>query len=95
MRNLLKMTVLIAGLGLGAAVHADDDCNVPVADWQPKEAVLKMAADQGWTVRRVKVDDGCYEIEGSDKAGRDMEVTVNPGTLKILEIDYEDDGRTL
>lgn len=94
MKKLLTMTLLVAGLGLGVAAQADDDCNVPVADWQPKEAVQKMAADQGWTVRRIKVDDGCYEIDAKDATGRDMEVTVDPGTLKVMEIDYEDD-RTL
>lgn len=49
-----------------------------------------MAEAQGWTIRRIKIDDGCYEIAGSDAEGRAIEVKVDPATLKILRIEYED-----
>jgi hypothetical protein len=62
-----------------------------MADWQPREAVARLAAEQGWTVRRIKIDDGCYEIDGRDSQGRAIEVVVHPGTLKIIEFEFEDD----
>ena len=71
---------------------ADDDCVVPMADWQPRDAVLRMAADKGWSVRRIKIDDGCYEIDGRDAEGRGIEVTVSPGDLQVIEIEYKDGG---
>lgn len=81
-----------AVLGLaGAAAAQDDRCSVPMSDWQPREAVRKMAEAQGWKVTRIKIDDGCYEIHGFDASGRRMDVELNPGTLKILEIEFEDD----
>ena len=46
----------------------------------------------GWTVRRIKIDDGCYEVDGRDRAGRAIEVKVHPGTLQIVNIEYEDEG---
>jgi hypothetical protein len=95
MRKSLAILTL-AGLTLAGALAAgpalaDDDCFVPMADWQPREAVARLAAEQGWTVRRIKIDDGCYEIKGSDAEGRQIEVTVHPATLQVLEIEFDDD----
>ncbi|GER08701.1 hypothetical protein GCM10007972_27190 [Iodidimonas muriae] len=95
MKKYLIAATLLAGLaGLGAAGMAladDDDCRVPMADWQPREAVQKMAEAQGWAVRRIKTDDGCYEIKGRDTQGREIEVKVDPATLAIVEMEYDDD----
>ncbi len=92
MKKYLMATTLLMGLGAaGVALADDDDCRVPMADWQPREAVQQMAEDQGWTVRRIKTDDGCYEIKGRDASGREIEVKVDPATLAIVEFEYEDD----
>lgn len=89
MRFALAILACVAAFPVGAAL-ADDDCFVPMADWKPREAVAAMAADLGWTVRRIKIDDGCYEIVGTDSDGTPIEVTVHPGTLEILEIEHRD-----
>ena len=92
MKKYLIAVTLLAGLGgIGLALADDDDCRVPMADWQPREAVQKMAEAKGWIVRRIKTDDGCYEIKGRDTQGREIEVKLDPGTLAIVEMEYEDD----
>ncbi|MCQ0094212.1 PepSY domain-containing protein [Roseovarius sp. M141] len=92
MKKYLIATTLLLGLGAtGVALADDDDCRVPMADWQPREAVQQMAEAQGWAVRRIKTDDGCYEIKGRDASGREIEVKVDPATLAIVEFEYEDD----
>src|SRR5690606_40075276 len=71
MKKILTMTLasfLIAGPAL-----ADDDCNEPVADWQPREVLQKQLEDKGWQVKRIKVDDGCYEVKGIDRNGNRFE----------------------
>jgi hypothetical protein len=78
-------------LSAASVARADDDCSVPMAQWQPRDAVQRMAEAQGWTVRRIKIDDGCYEIDGRDTNGRRVDVKVDPGTLAILDFEYEDD----
>ena len=90
MRPILTILALVAAFPVGGAM-ADDDCFVPMADWKPKEAVAALAAEQGWTVRRIKIDDGCYEIEGADVQGQRIEATIHPASLKILEIERGDD----
>ena len=41
-----------------------EGCFVPISQWQPRSAVAKLAEASGWTARRIKIDDGCYEIYG-------------------------------
>jgi hypothetical protein len=91
MRKLLTTLMLLAPLGAGSAV-ARDDCSVPMADWQPRHAVERMAEAQGWSVRRIKIDDGCYEVDGRDAEGRAIEVTLDPATLAIIEVEYDEGG---
>ncbi len=92
MKKYLIATTFLAGIGAaGFALADDDDCNVAMSNWQPREAVKAMAEAQGWSVRRIKTDDGCYEIDGRDAQGREIEVKVDPGTLAIVEMEYEDD----
>ncbi|MGP3698023.1 PepSY domain-containing protein [Rhodobacter sp. NSM] len=86
----MRTTAILAMLMAGAA-WADDDCSVPMADWQPRAAVEALAATEGWTIRRLKVDDGCYEIKGWDRNGIEVEVTLDPATLAVIEIDHEDE----
>jgi hypothetical protein len=92
MQNYIGISAFLIGLGMaGMALADDDDCRVPMANWQPREAVQKMAEAQGWTVRRIKTDDGCYEIKGRDASGREIEAKVDPATLAIVEFEYDDD----
>ena len=88
MRKTLTILAFLATLPATPAL-AEDGCFVPMSDWQPREAVAKLAEAKGWAVRRIKIDDGCYEIDGKDQAGRRIEVTVHPGTLEVLKIEQE------
>ncbi|TCM88217.1 PepSY domain-containing protein [Rhodovulum steppense] len=90
MRKTLTILGILVLMPTGMAL-ADDDCFVPMADWQPRDAVARLAEENGWTVRRIKIDDGCYEIDGTDAEGRRIEVTVDPATLEVIEFEYEDD----
>jgi hypothetical protein len=91
MKKIVTILGFLAVFPTGAAL-AEDDCFVPMADWQPRDAVARLAEANGWTVRRIKIDDGCYEIDGRDAEGRRIEVTIHPATLEVIELEYEDDG---
>ena len=72
---------------------ADDlECTAAIADWQPKSAVLAMAAAKGWAVQRLKTDDGCYQLKVRDAKGRDQVIKVDPSSLQVLETERPGEG---
>ena len=90
----LRLGLLALSLGLTALpVWADDDCDAPVERWQSREAVRQMAARQGWKIQRLKIDDGCYEIRGTNAQGRAFKAKIDPETLQVLEIKHRDRDR--
>ncbi len=92
MKKALLLASILATTSLGYTAFADDDdCYVPMSKWQSRDAVRDMAEAQGWEVRRVKIDDGCYEIKGFDAKGREIEVKIDPATLAVVDFEYEDD----
>ncbi len=90
----LRHGLLVLSLGLAAVpVWADDDCDAPLNRWQTREAVRQMAAAQGWQIKRLKIDDGCYEIRGTDAQGRTFKAKIDPETLKVLKMKQDDHQR--
>ena len=86
------MSIAAVLIAAGAAfARGRDDCNVPMADWQPREKVAAVVAEMGWIVRRIKIDDGCYEVIGTTADGRSVEAHVHPASLKVMRIEYEDE----
>ena len=87
----LRHGLLALSLGLAALpALADDDCNAPMDRWQSREAVRQMAAQQGWQIQRLKIDDGCYEIRGTDNQGRTFKAKIDPETLKVVKMKQRD-----
>lgn len=89
--NALGACLLAVSLAAAAApASAGDDCDVPIERWQTREAVTRMARQKGWDLKRVKIDDGCYEIRGEDAQGRTFKAKLDPETLEIVKIKYRD-----
>lgn len=57
---------------------------------------VRLAAERGWTVRRIKIDDGCYESDGRNAEGRRIEVqrSQKKRGLDALFLLRHDDGNT-
>ena len=91
----LRHSLLALSLGLATLpVLADDDCDAPLAHWQSREAVRQMAAQQGWQIQRLKIDDGCYEVRGIDAQGKAFKAKIDPETLKVLKLKAGDRRHT-
>ena len=87
----LRHGLLALSLGLAALpTWASDDCDAPVNRWQSRDAVRQMATAQGWQIHRLKIDDGCYEIRGTDSQGRSFKAKIDPETLKGLKLKQRD-----
>ena len=90
----LRQGLLALSLGLAALpASADDDCDAPLNRWQSRDAVRQMAAAQGWQIQRLKIDDGCYEVRGTDAQGRSFKAKIDPETLKVLKLKQDDHQR--
>jgi hypothetical protein len=79
--------IILAGALVSGAALADDDCVDPVADWQPREVLRQQVEQRGWTVHRIKVDDGCYEVRGQDQKGNKFKAKYAPASLRIRELE--------
>ncbi|MGC8121044.1 PepSY domain-containing protein [Marinobacter sp. VGCF2001] len=84
---LISLTVLC----LSTPLLADDDCDNPMTDWQPREHLRQKLEAEGWTVYRIKVDDGCYEVKGVAPEGFRAEAEYAPASFKLMELEREDD----
>ena len=88
-RILTPAILAVALFGAGAALADDDDCRSPMSQWQSQDAAVQHAADLGIEVRRLKIDDGCYEIKGRDSDGNNVELKLEPATLALRELEIE------
>ena len=90
-RQSIAPVLLALTLGTAAlAAWAGDDCDVPIQRWQSREAVRQMAAEKGWELQRLKIDDGCYEVRGRDAEGRRFKAKLDPETLEPVRMKRRD-----
>lgn len=92
MKTPVRLPLLALMMFTATAVRAEEQCEAPTGQWQSREAVRHFAEEQGWTVRRIKIDDGCYEIHASDKNGKRFEARIDPVNLTVLEIENHTHG---
>ncbi|MCB6176620.1 PepSY domain-containing protein [Rhodobacter sp. Har01] len=78
------LAALVALAQAPAAQAHEAHCTVPMAEWQPREAVQALADQKGLTVRRIKIDDGCYEVDAVDASGQRVRLRLDPATLAVL-----------
>jgi hypothetical protein len=83
MKRVFLAVLLASALTTGTAVAADK-CSVPKAEWQAREALQKKLEAEGWTIKQIKVDDGCYEVYGTDAKGKRMETYFDPKTFVVV-----------
>lgn len=89
-RTLLATALAVGIAGASAALADSDRCNVPMAEWQPVEALQQKLEADGWKVRRIKTDDGCYEAYAVDDKGRRVEAYFNPKSFDLVKMELED-----
>ena len=58
----------------------------PVTGWKSQQALTDKLTKEGWTVRKAKVDGGCYEVYGTTPEGDRVEAYFHPVTLEKLYV---------
>jgi hypothetical protein len=76
--------VALFALGFtGAALaHGEVKCDVPKPEWKPQMELQAKLVGEGWRVRKVQVDNGCFEVYGFDEKGARVEAWFNPKTFE-------------
>lgn len=90
-RSGLAGILLMVACVVAEPAAADRDCNVPLADWQPREALQKKLEAEGWTVLSIRADDGCYKVRATTAQGERMKAKYDPATLERVHRRHDDD----
>ena len=79
----------IAALAVTFALPAvaKEMCDVPQDQWRPVEELRTELTAKGWTISKVKKEDGCYEVYGKDDKGARVEVFIDPKTFEVVGSD--------
>lgn len=84
MKAILSATVLALAIPTGTAL-ADEECNVPTENVRSWESLIQVTEEFGWAISRMELDDGCYELHVTDQGGNVLKMTVDPGTLEVID----------
>ena len=83
LHRLLAAALAGAVLTLPAFAHEERCESIPKAEWKPQAELTKKLTAAGWKeVKRVKIENGCYEVYGTDKKGAKAEQFFHPKTLE-------------
>lgn len=85
----MDLGVFISLIFFTSSVLADDECNDPIANWQSREMLKEKLEQQGWVVKRIRIDDGCYEVRALDQDGRRVKASYSPASLTLLELEVK------
>jgi hypothetical protein len=87
MKARLCFAVVLSAIFASGTASADTDCTDPVASWQQRDVLRQKVERHGWTVQRIKVDDGCYEVRALDRKGNKVKARYAPASLRILSLE--------
>lgn len=82
----LIATVAVLSVALSTGAFAANQCSTsPAAKFQPKATLESQLKATGTTVRRIKVENGCYEVYAVDKNGKKVNEAFNAETLAKVD----------
>jgi hypothetical protein len=58
----------------------------PQSGWKSQETLKAKLVKEGWTVKKAKVDGGCYEVYGTTPKGEKVEAYFHPVSLEKLYV---------
>jgi hypothetical protein len=90
---MFAIWILVATL---AVARADGDCNAPLADWQPRDALVAKLQAEGWQDVAIRVHDGCYLVRAFKAEGGRLHGKFDPATLAPMADEHGrhgDEGR--
>lgn len=84
------LAVVAAATLPGVAGASSEACSVSAAERQTSDALKQKLEGEGWKIRRIKSEGGCYEVYGFNPKGRRVEVYFDPKTFAVVKLNDED-----
>jgi len=92
MKTIL-LAAMVASVAAVSGAQADDGHRcpaVPVDRWMNEQQIRERATALGLQVRKVKIDDGCYEVKARNRDGRWQEIRFHPETGEQVSVEDDD-----
>ncbi len=89
MKKLLALTVASTAFAFAAPAFASSSnglCGNTPNKWMAMDAARQIAVEQGYDVRRIKREDGCYEVYAISRDGAKVELYMHPTSGDIVKI---------
>lgn len=91
MRKSIPLAVVAAAIAVLPSAPASATgaikCNAgPQTGWKTQDVLKAKLVKEGWTVRKAKVDGGCYEVYGTTPEGDRVEAYFHPVSLEKLYV---------
>jgi hypothetical protein len=84
MKHLILSAALLSAMLASPVLAEESRCDVPKAEWQPQKALQDKLEAEGWKVKQIKEDGGCYEVYGFNAKGERQEAYFHPKTLEFV-----------
>jgi hypothetical protein len=73
---------MLLGMTSVTWAHGNVSCSVPKEEMRPQMDLQKKLKEEGWKVRMIQLENGCYEVYGFNAAKQRVEVFFNPKTFE-------------
>lgn len=85
MRFILAVMSLLPMQAMASA-----DCPVyPKEEWASEDTLKQTLNEEGYAIKKFKIDGNCYEIYGRNKEGKKVEIYFDMKTLAIVKAEVE------
>ncbi len=85
------LTILAALFMMAGVAHAKKSCtDQPKEKWMKVDDFKKRLESEGYKIRKFKQPGTCYEIYGTDKEGKKVEVYFNPVDGSVVKSEVEE-----
>lgn len=74
--------LVFASLTGSAFAHGPVSCDVPKEEWRPRAELARELKAKGWSIKKLELFNGCYEIYGYDENEKFVEAFFNPKTFE-------------
>ncbi|HOY71332.1 MAG TPA: PepSY domain-containing protein [Methylotenera sp.] len=86
MKFLMMMTLSLLPI---TALAGAECVEHPKEEWAAENTLKQALTEEGYTIKKFKVDGNCYEIYGRNKQGKKVEIYFDTKTLEIVKAEVE------